>query len=148
MRYFTPKAPASGPSDLSKIGADFDPVDQRVLRSPGNSTAQWVYGPGTQKSVSDDPRAIARANPATYVASSDPAFLLFHGTADKLVSPSQTLLVHNALRAKGVESTRYLLTGAGHGDVSVTGVANAGSVWSTQKVMDIMVRFLGKHLKG
>jgi acetyl esterase/lipase len=128
-----------GPSDLSKIGADFDPADQRVLRSPGNSTAQWVYGPGTKKSVSDAPRAIARANPAAYVDSSDPPFLLFHGTADKLVSPSQTLLVHNALRARGVESTRYLLTGAGHGDASVTGDAKAGSAWSTQKVMDIMV---------
>jgi acetyl esterase/lipase len=137
-----------GPSDLSKIGADFDPANQSVLLSPGNSTAQWVYGPGTKKSVSDDPRAIARANPATYVNSSDPAFLLFHGTADKLVSPSQTLLVHNALRAKGVESTRYLLRGAGHGDVSFMGDAKAGYAWSTHRVMGIMVTFLGKHLKS
>jgi acetyl esterase/lipase len=137
-----------GPSDLSKIGADFDPAYQRVLLSPGNGTAQWVYGPGTKKSVSDDPRAIARANPATYVNSSDPAFLLFHGTADKLVSPSQTLLVHNALRAKGVESTRYLLRGAGHGDVSFMGDAKAGYAWSTHRVMGIMVTFLGKHLKS
>jgi acetyl esterase/lipase len=137
-----------GPSDLSKIGADFDLADQRVLLSPGNSTAQWVYGPGTKKSVSDAPRAVARANPATYVDSSDPPFLLFHGTADRLVSPSQTLLVHDALRAKGVESTRYVLRGAGHGDASVTGDAKAGHAWSTQEVMDLIVTFLGKHLKG
>jgi acetyl esterase/lipase len=136
-----------GPSDLSRIGADFDPAYQRVLLSLGNSTAQWVYGPGTKKSVSDDPRAIARANPATYVDSSDPPFLLFHGTADKLVSPSQTLLVHNALRAKRVDSTRYVLIGAGHGDMSFMGDAMAGYAWSTQKVMGIIVTFLGKHLK-
>jgi acetyl esterase/lipase len=136
-----------GPSDLSKIGADFDPANQRVLLSHGNSLAQWVYAPGTRKSVSDVPRAVARANPATYVDSSDPAFLLFHGTADKLVSPTQTLLVHNALRAKGVDSTRYVLTGASHGDLSFMGDAKSGYVWSTQKVMDVMVTFLGKHLK-
>jgi acetyl esterase/lipase len=137
-----------GPSDLSKIGADFDPAYQKEVLSPGNSTAQWVFGPGTRKSVSDDPRAIARANPATYVDSSAPAFLLFHGNADKLLSPSQTLLMHNALRAKGVESTRYLLTGAGHGDVSFMGDAKAGNAWSTQRVMEIIVTFLGRHLKS
>jgi acetyl esterase/lipase len=136
-----------GPSDLSRIGADFDLACQRVLLSPGNSAAQWVYGPSTKKSVSDDPRAIARANPATYVDSSDPPFLLFHGTADKLVSPSQTLLLHNALRAKSVDSTRYVVTGASHGDLSFMGAAKAGYAWSTQEVMGIIVTFLGKHLK-
>jgi dipeptidyl aminopeptidase/acylaminoacyl peptidase len=137
-----------GPSDLSKIGADFNPAYQRVLLSPGNNTAQWVYGPGTKKSVSNDLRAIARANPATYVNSSDPAFLLFHGTADKLVSPSQTLLLHNGLLAKRVDSTRYVVIGAGHGDLSFMGEAKAGYAWSTQKVMGIIVTFLDKHLKS
>jgi acetyl esterase/lipase len=136
-----------GPSDLSKIGSDFDPAYQRVLLSPGNSIAQWVYGPSTKKSISDDARAIARANPATYVDSSDPPFLLFHGNADKLVSPSQTLLLHNALRAQRVDSTRYVLTGASHGNLSFMGDAKAGYAWSTQKVMGIIVTFLGKHLK-
>jgi acetyl esterase/lipase len=136
-----------GPSDLSKIGADFDPAYQRALLTPGNIIAQWVFGPGTKKSVTDDPITIARADPATYVDSSDPAFLLFHGTADKLLSPSQTLLMHTALRAEGVESTRYLLAGAGHGDVSFTGDAKAGKEWSTREVMEIIVTFLGRHLK-
>lgn len=83
------------------------------------------------------------------VDSADPAFLLFHGTADKLVSPSQTLLLHNALRAKGVNSTRYVLTGAGHGDMPfIMGDARAGHPWSTQKVMDLIVTLLDKHLKS
>jgi hypothetical protein len=30
--------------------------------SPGNNAAQWVFGPGTKKSVTDDPAAVARAN--------------------------------------------------------------------------------------
>jgi hypothetical protein len=45
-----------------------------------------------------------------------------------------------------VESTRYLLTGAGHGDASVAGDAKAGSAWSTQEVMNVIVTFLGEHL--
>jgi len=50
-------------------------------------------------------------------------------------------------RAKRVDSTRYVLTGASHGDLSFMGDAKAGYAWSTQKVMGIIVTFLGKHLK-
>ncbi|MER8069290.1 prolyl oligopeptidase family serine peptidase [Streptomyces sp. NPDC094034] len=137
-----------GPSDLARIGADFDTAARQANVTPGNSAAAWVYGPGTKKSVTDDPAAVARANPATYADSSDPAFLLFHGSADRLVSPSQTLLLHNALRAKGVDSTRYVLTGADHGDLAFMGAAEAGLPWTTEQAVGIMVRFLGERLRG
>jgi acetyl esterase/lipase len=136
-----------GPSYLPAIGADFDAAFQNVYSSPGSSTAQWVYGRGTTKSIDDDPGAVAHADPATYVDSSDPAFLLFHGDDDRLVSPSQTLLVHNALLANGVDSTRYVLRGANHGDLSFLGDTESGIPWSSQKVMGIMAKFLGKHLE-
>jgi hypothetical protein len=58
------------------------------------------------------------------------------------------LLLHNALRAKRVGSTPYVLTGAGHGDLSFMGDPKAGYAWSTQKVMGVIVTFLGKHLKS
>jgi acetyl esterase/lipase len=135
-----------GASDLSGIAADFDATFQSVFSSPGSSTAQWVYGSGTTKSITDDPSAVARANPVTYVDCTDPAFLLFHGDDDRLVSPSQTLLVHNALRARGVDSTRYVLRGANHGDLSFVGDTESGIPWSTKKVMGIMTKFLGKQL--
>ena len=38
-----------------------------------------------------------------------------------MVSPSQTLLLHNALRAKGGRSTRYVLSGTNHGDLAFMG---------------------------
>jgi hypothetical protein len=57
------------------------------------------------------------------------------------------VLLHNALRAKRVASTRYVLTGAGHGDLAFMGDAKAGYAWSTQKVMGVIVTFLGEHLK-
>jgi len=52
-----------------------------------------------------------------------------------------------ALRAKGIESTRYVLTGAGHGDLSFTGDTSAALPWSTQETMGHIVDFLGQHLK-
>ena len=104
-----------GPSDLARTAADFDATFQTVWSSPGSPTAQWVHGPGTTKAITDHPSAVARANPAGYVDRSDPAFLLLHGDNDRLVSPRQTLL--NALRARRVDSTRYVLRGANHGDL-------------------------------
>jgi hypothetical protein len=62
------------------------------------------------------------------------------------VSPSQTLLLHTALRARAVPSTRYVLKGADHGDAPFLGNQNAGSQWSTKEAMGIIVDFLGERL--
>ena len=63
-----------------------------------------------------------------------------------LVSPTQTLKLHSALRVKGVDSTRYVVDDAGHGDLAFLGDPQAALPWSTQQVMGIMVDFLGAHL--
>ena len=138
-----------GGSDLSKFAADFDAASQAMYAGPDNFLAQYVNGPGSGKSLSDDPAAVARANPLTYVDRRDPAFQLFHGTDDRIASPSQSLILHNKLLAAGVTSTRYVIDGAGHGPLAVlngnfTGVDD----WSTTTVMDKSVRFLAKQLKN
>jgi dipeptidyl aminopeptidase/acylaminoacyl peptidase len=75
--------------------------------------------------------------------------VLLHGSADQLVSPSQTLILHNALRAKGVDSTRYVVKGANHGDLTfLGGDPNAAKQWSSQQVMGDIVSFLSTHLGG
>jgi acetyl esterase/lipase len=140
-----------GPSDLTKIAADFDPEAQAAWASPTSTTTQYVLGPGRTKPLAQEPAAAAAANPITYVDSSAPPFVLFHGSEDHLVSPSQTLLLLGALRAKGVDSTRYVLKGANHdGLTAILGdtPANikADQLWSTQKVMGEIVSFLRKHL--
>jgi acetyl esterase/lipase len=135
-----------GPSDLSKLAADFDQAAQDVNYAQGNFLAKWVYGPGTKKSVKNPSAEIAAADPITYLGPKTAPFLLMHGSADRSVSPSQTLLLHNALRSKGIESTRYVLTGADHGDLSFTGDTKAGKPWSTQETVNHIVDFLGKHL--
>lgn len=138
-----------GPSDLSKLAADFDEAAQQAAAAPGSPFAAYVFGPGTGKSLLGSPEIVAQADPATYVGAGTPPFLLMHGSADNLVSPSQTLLLHTALRAaEGVESTRYVLTEAKHGDIAFMGDPAAGAPWSTQETMGYLVEFLGRHLKG
>jgi len=40
------------------------------------------------------PIASGPANPLSYAGRTNPPFLLFHGDQDRLVSPSQTLILH------------------------------------------------------
>jgi len=135
-----------GPSDLSQLAADYDAAAQDANYTPGNSAAQWVYGPGTTKSIKDDTPEVKAASPLTYISSRTAPFLLLHGSEDNLVSPSQTLIVHNALKAKGIDSTRYVLSGAGHGDLSFTGDTSAAKPWSTRETMGHIVDFLNQKL--
>jgi hypothetical protein len=69
------------------------------------------------------------------------------GSADNVVPPSQSLLLHTALLEQGVESTRYVLTGAKHGDLSaMLGEPEAALAWSTEEVLGHITAFLAKHL--
>ena len=136
-----------GASDLLKLADDFDPDAQRAHLRPGTPIAAFVFGPATDKSLADDPEAVAAADPATYVTAQTPPFLHFHGSADVLISPSQSLLLHNALLEHGVESTRYVLTGANHGDIAVMlGDPEAALPWSTEELVGYITEFLAKHL--
>jgi acetyl esterase/lipase len=119
-----------GPSDVSKIAADFDP-QLRASYQANNPFLPYLEG-----------NAATAANPLTYIKAIAPPFLIFHGSQDRLVSPSQTLLLHNALAAAGVRSTRYVLEGAGHGDLAFMGDFEAGLPWSTRQTMGIIVDFL------
>jgi acetyl esterase/lipase len=136
-----------GPSDLSKIAADYDAAMQKAKNRPGNPLAKFVLGPDTELSVDDDPSEVRAANPATYISPRTPPFIELHGSGDQLVSPSQTLLLHTALRAKGIPSTRYVLQGANHGDMPLITDPRAASLWSTKTVMGIIVEFLARHLR-
>ena len=137
-----------GPSELSKVAADFDIATQQAKYLPGNPLAKFVFGPGTKLSIEDDPSAVRAADPATYISSATPPFIELHGSHDQLVSPSQTLLLHTALRAKGIPSTRYVVQEANHGDMPFIRNASAAPLWSTKTVMGIIVDFLDKHLRS
>lgn len=72
-------------------------------------------------------------------------------TGDGIVSPSQTqrlhTALHTALRAAGVDSSRYVIQGATHGDVAVL-LGNPDEVlpWYTEEVVGLSVDFFHKNL--
>jgi acetyl esterase/lipase len=120
-----------GPSDMSRLGADFDDATAAALASPQFVGNQYFAG-----------APAGAANPMTLVGPGAVPFLFFHGSDDRIVSPSQTLLLHNALRAAGVTSTRYVIDGAGHGDLG-----GSAQLWSTTTVMGDLVEFLKANLR-
>lgn len=126
-----------GLSDLTRIGADYDEAAEKAHFTVESPDGKYIHGKNSGLTSLDKPEVVAKANPINYVDKNDPPFLLIHGIKDALVSPSQTLLLHTALRKAGVPSTRYALTGANHG----------GPQFSDPKVLQIMVDFLNKNLK-
>src|SRR5882724_9455006 len=79
-----------GASDISRIASDFDPQTQAIYAG-SNPVMAYVGADVT-----------TAASPLSYIKAGDPPFLLLHGSADRLVSPSQTLVLHNSLQAAGV----------------------------------------------
>jgi len=118
-----------GASDLRRVADGFDPRMNAAVADPRHPIHRF--------------RA-ADANPIDLVASAGPAFLLLHGDDDRIISPAQTLLLHDALRSAGIDSTYRLLTGAGHGRLAL----NRGQVrqWTSVEVMTIFIDFLRRHL--
>ncbi len=139
-----------GASDLTRIAADFDPATRASYEGADNIAAMFVNGRSSGASLTDAPEAAAEANPLNYLDSTPalPGFLLLHGTADPVVSPSQTLLLHEALRTRGADTTRVVLVGAGHGDLAVLDDEEVGRPWSTRRTMDLIVDFLRRTLRG
>lgn len=135
-----------GASDLTRVAADFDESAQAFWSAPDGPLAAFVYGPGGGPLDEHDAPAV-ESNPLTHLNPATPPFLLFHGNADSVVSPSQTLLLHNALRAAGLSSRRYVLDGANHGDAPFLGDPEVGRVWSTTTAMDLIVEFLRAELR-
>jgi len=126
-----------GLSDLTKIGADYDEAAANAHFTLISPDGQFIHGKNSGLTSLDKPEEVAKANPINYVDKNDPSFLLFHGTQDVSVSPSQTLLLHNALREAGVLSTRYVIEGAGH----------ASSEFSDPRIIEIISDFLKSNLK-
>jgi acetyl esterase/lipase len=135
-----------GLSDTSKVADDYDAPTQSANYSSDNLVL-YIGKAGTGH-VLNTQIASTIANPLTYISPAAPPFLIFHGSQDTLVSPSQTLILHNALVAAGVHSTRYVVDGAGHGDLAFMGDPKSGLPWSTNQIMDIIVDFLRRPSNG
>ena len=102
-------------SDLTRIAMDMDSETQLFHTYPQACEAQYVNGVLSGLGILDDPEEADRANPITYLSGDEPPFLHLHGDADNLISPSMSLLFHNALLDHGDISYRYVLHGENHG---------------------------------
>lgn len=130
-----------GLSDLTRIGEDYSEDVQAKHRSPGATEALWVNGSpvfgGTDGGINANPEKADAANPISYISPSSAPMLLMHGTADTVVSPSQTDLLFQALRQKNIPAERYLVKDAAHG----------GIYWNQEEVLRIITDFFDRCLK-
>ncbi|WP_035340087.1 alpha/beta hydrolase [Dickeya sp. DW 0440] len=130
-----------GLSDLTRVGEGFpDNVVQKHTTASATE-AIWVNGTSVFNEggpITRFPEKATAANPITYIGQHTPPFLIMHGSADTVVSPRQTELLHRALRQQGIESTYYLVKGAEHG----------GVYWLQPEIMQKVLAFLNSHLKS
>lgn len=59
--------------------------------------------------------AAREASPLTYVSPAFPPTFFLHGSADRVVPASSSVLMHEALRAAGVETDLHVYAGQNHG---------------------------------
>lgn len=103
------------PVDLSEVVTDS--MTARPTANPLTFPESRLLG-----ALPSERRELARqANPLTYITAAAPAFLLAHGTADPLVDQQQSVALHEALVAAGVNSELYLLEGYKHGFLNPPG---------------------------
>lgn len=126
-----------GLSDLEQIASGFPEEIQELHKLGGTPEDLWVRGPVLFRDPNAANRKLSEANPITYIDKDLPEFLLMHGNEDKLVSPDQTKILHEALIKAGANSTRYVVKGANHGGIH----------WAQPKVVNIIIKFLDKALK-
>lgn len=135
--------PGNSPASpfLTQIGADYSEEIQARHRSAGATEALWVNGPavfgGRDGGILADKEAAEAANPIHYISRMSASMFLTHGTADTVVSSSQTALLFQALQQKGIPSERYLVKGAAHG----------GKYWGQEPVLKIITDFFDRYLK-
>ena len=130
-----------GLSDLTKVGDDYSDEVKAAHKSAGATEALWVNGSsvfgGRDGGILAYPDAAEAANPIHYIGEHSAPMLLMHGTADHVVSPSQTDLMFQALKQHGIEAERYVIPDAQHG----------GIYWVQNQVLDVIVDFFDRHLK-
>ena len=118
-----------GASDLSRAVDGFDQRMRATVTDPRHPIHR--YG-------------AVHANPAELVHRAAPPFLLLHGDDDRIITPAQTGLLHRALIAAGADSTRYVLAGAGHGQLSLT--RRQAQQWTSAQVLTTIRKFLDQQL--
>lgn len=117
----------------------FGPTNMLVMDSCGGTdfihndakspASAYIGGP-----IQENKEKTLLASPTTYIDASDPAFLIFHGDADRVVPHCQSELLFDALQKAKVPSQFVMVSGGQHGP----GV-------HVDKYMQMMVEFFIKE---
>ncbi len=117
-----------GPTDFLRMDSCGSTMNHNDPKSPESSL---VGGP-----IQENKEKTRLADPAFYVSSKTPPFLLFHGDKDPLVPICETEYFYAVLKSKRVNSTFIPVAGGGHGP----GVM-------IDKYYDKMVEFFRQYIK-
>ena len=126
-----------GLSDLTKVGIDFDEECYQNHLTRYSTESMYIFGCLSGKGVEEDEKEVQKANPVTYVTGKEPPMLFMHGDSDKVVSNSQTLLVHTKILEMGGKSTRYVLKDDDHGKGG----------FESEELLKVVVDFINKNIK-
>ena len=108
-----------GPSDLTKIGADYSAEIQSRYTSGSGAVSLLANGMSVFKnnkggSILDTPETAKATNPINYINEKTPPFLIFHGNKDTTVSPSQSKILYDALIKNNIAADYYVISGGEH----------------------------------
>ena len=117
-----------GPSALLEMSRFPSRIDHDVAGSP---ESKLVGGP-----LQETRKAALSASPITHVTKDDPPMLSIHGTDDQLVPYNQSVILDQALRKAGCDSTLITVKGGGHGG------------FNNPEIDKRLAAFFSRHLLG
>ncbi len=130
-----------GVSDPARISDDLSEEAKALNNMPGAVEAMFINGvpnfTGTGGGISAYPEKVAKANPLNYITKNSAPMLLMHGTADSIVSPSQSDILFQALKNAGVEAERWLIPNAEHSD----------DYWVQDEVLNLITEYFNRYRK-
>ncbi|WP_431930444.1 alpha/beta hydrolase fold domain-containing protein [Nonomuraea jabiensis] len=119
-----------GPTDFLQMNAHMPPGAREEFNAllglsdchddPFSPESLLMGGP-----IRERPEAVALANPVTYVGAGMPPLLILHGQADRLVPEHQSVLLFEAIAARGGAAVFYSIPEAGHEHSYLTDPARA-----------------------
>lgn len=138
MKNFETAEWAGYDSSVKAVIDFYGPTDMEVMT---DDLEEQYFGDNFKPEVqfmgpTATPETWALANPINHITENTPPFLIFHGTADEMVSCSQSKLLYEALEKKGIPADLYLLDGVYHA---------RHEFWQTE-IKEIVLEFLNKYL--
>ena len=127
-----------GPTDFLQMDAHRLP-DGQIHDAPDSPESKLIGGP-----IQDNPDAVRRVNPITYVTKGAAPFLIVHGTLDRLVPFNQSQLLATALEAAGGPVTFHPVEGGGHGEYF--GAERGCGLYADPEVAPLVKAFFAAHL--